>query len=244
MNVITTKAPISIEDLKVYFQDKDTKYLIDYGISDLKGEKLLTYLGNLDLPCDILYDNDESLFEMVEAYLKFTHIVNIHSLEFRVIDMILQRKNLKQQFTPNAVERFGELLDQWIKKLESLVLYNIYMLSDESLKEDVSNHPHDDTDSTEGVNFVSLLKHPEFYTFFETVDESNLTYYSKYFNDYMFKGKNLYSYWANENNPMFLLTWGIANGMVTQNEYLASVITSLNEIQKDIEELQNVPPIQ
>ena len=30
MNIIHTKAPISIEDLKAYFQNKDTKYLIDY----------------------------------------------------------------------------------------------------------------------------------------------------------------------------------------------------------------------
>jgi hypothetical protein len=233
MNVITTKAPIGIEDLKVYFQDKDTKYLIDYGISDLKGEKLLTYLGNLDLPCDIIYDNDESLFEMVEAYLKFTHIVNIQSLELRVIDMLLQRKNLKQQFTPNAVERFGDLLDQWIQKLEALVLYNIHMLNDESLKESVSNQPHNDTDSTEGINFVSLLKHSDFYTFYESINDSNIVYYTKYFNDYMFKGQNLYSYWANENNPMFLLTWGIANGIVTKEQYDASVITSLVEIQRD-----------
>jgi len=30
----------------------------------------------------------------------------------------------------------------------------------------------------------------------------------------MFKGNNLFSYWANENNPMFLLTWGIASGNI------------------------------
>lgn len=241
MNVITTKAPIGIEDLKVYFQDKNTKYIIDYGMSDLKGEKLLIYLGNLDLPCDILYDNDESLFEMVEAYLKFTHIVNIESLEIRVIDMLLQRKNLKQQFTPNAVERFGDLLDQWIQKLESLTLYNTYMLNDDSLKESVQTYQHDDTDSTTGINFVSLLKHEEFYSFYQDVKEENLKYYSKYFNEYMFKGQNLYSYWANDNNPMFLLTWGIANGIVTKEQYDASVVTSLLEIQKEIQELENVP---
>ena len=243
MNVITTKAPIGIEDLKVYFQDKNTKYIIDYALSDLRGEKLLIYLGNLDLPCDILYDNNDSLFEMVEAYLKFNHIVNIESLEIRVIDMLLQRKNLKRQFTPDIVEQLGDLLDQWINKLESLLLYNTYILNDEGLKESVKAYQHDDTDSTIGINFVSLLKHEVFYTFFESVDESKLAYYSKYFNDYMFKGKNLYSYWANENNPMFLLTWGIANGIVTQEQYQASVIKSLNEIQKDIKELENVPSV-
>lgn len=243
MNIIKTKAPIGIEELKVYFQDKSTKYLIDYATSDLKGVKLLTYLGNLDLPCDIIYDSNDSLFEMVEAYLSFTHVVNIESLELRVIDMLLQRKNLKQQFTPTAVEKFGTQLDQWIRKLESLVLYNVYMINDDSIRETISEHQSDDTDSTEGINFVSLLKHPEFYTFFESISESNLVYFTKYFNDYMFKGQNLYSYWANENNPMFLLTWGIANGVVTKEQYNASVIASLLEIQTDIKELENVPSV-
>ena len=238
MNIITTKAPIGIEDLKVYFQDKNTKYLIDYAASDLKGEKLLIYLGNLDLPCDIIYDNNESLYEMVEAYLKFNHIVNIESLEIRAIDMLLQRKNLKKQFTPEIVEKLGDLLDQWTNKLESLLLYNMYILNDENIKESIQEYQHNDTDSTAGINFVSLLKHEEFYVFFESTDESNLAYYSKYFNDYMFKGQNLYSYWANENNPMFLLTWGIANGVVTKEEYNNSIMSSLIEIQNDIQELE------
>jgi hypothetical protein len=244
MNVITTKAPIGIEDLKIYFQDKDTRYIIDYGISDIKGEKLLVYLGNLDLPCDILYDTDASLFEMVEAYLKFTHIVNIPSLEYRVIDMLLQRKGLKENFTPAAVEKYGHLLDAWIEKLDSLVLFNMYCINDDSIKEQIVSLPTDDTDSTEGINFVSLLKHEEFYSFYQDTKEEHIKYYSKYFNEYMFKGQNLYSYWANENNPMFLLTWGIANGIVTKEQYDASVATSLLEIQKEIQELENVPPVQ
>lgn len=243
MNVITTKAPIGIEDLKIYFQDKETQYLIDYAASDIKGEKLLVYLGNLDLPCDIIYDTNDSLFEMVEAYLKFTHIVNIPSLEYRVIDMLLQRKGIKENFTPAAIEKYGDLLDSWIEKLESLVLFNMYCINDDKIKEFVTSQPINDTDSTEGINFVSLLKHEEFYDFYQELKEENLKYYSKYFNDYMFKGQNLYSYWANEYNPMFLLTWGIANGIVTKEQYDASVISSLMEIRKDIQELENVPPV-
>ena len=47
MNVIETTAPIKIEELKKYFADKETFYVIDYANSDLKGSKLLTYLSNL-----------------------------------------------------------------------------------------------------------------------------------------------------------------------------------------------------
>jgi hypothetical protein len=35
----------------------------------------------------------------------------------------------------------------------------------------------------------------------------------------MFKGQNLYSYWATENNPLFLITFGISNGLqLTENK--------------------------
>jgi hypothetical protein len=35
----------------------------------------------------------------------------------------------------------------------------------------------------------------------------------------MFKGSNLFSYWANLNNPMFLLTSSIAGGHIDTQEY-------------------------
>jgi hypothetical protein len=53
----------------------------------------------------------------------------------------------------------------------------------------------------------------------------------------MFKGKNMYSYWANENNPLFLLTYGVAEGIVTGDSYNLAK-------QKTIEELKNVAPVQ
>jgi hypothetical protein len=46
----------------------------------------------------------------------------------------------------------------------------------------------------------------------------------------MFKGQNLYSFWANENNPMFLLTWGIAVGEVAPDEYVTLLKESIKEI--------------
>jgi hypothetical protein len=52
----------------------------------------------------------------------------------------------------------------------------------------------------------------------------------------MFKGKNMYSYWANENNPLFLLTYGISSGIVDTDEYISSK-------KQDIQELSNVASI-
>jgi len=64
-NIVETTAPIAIEDLKKYFADKETFYLINYKDSELKGEKLLTYLSNLDVPADIKFSTLEEIAEMI-----------------------------------------------------------------------------------------------------------------------------------------------------------------------------------
>ena len=43
--------------------------------------------------------------------------------------------------------------------------------------------------------------------------------YTKYFKEYMFKGKSLFEYWANASNPLFLMTWAVAEGKFDSKEY-------------------------
>jgi hypothetical protein len=220
MNIIDVTAPIKIEELKKYFVDKDTFFVVDYENSTLQGSKLLTYLSNLDIPCDIKFGSMDQLAEMLEYYLDSTFIVTLSSLEKAAISLLLQHKGVDEIVNQDLLDRFKDKLDQWTNKLESLALYNLYMINEESFKSWITEqHEEDSTSSLVGVNFLSLLKHPEFYIFYEkmiTVPK----YYSCYFNEYIFKGQNLYSFWANENNPMFLLTWGISEGITDHEKYL------------------------
>ena len=219
--VIRTIAPLAVEDLKKYFVDKETKFIIDYENSTIKGDKLLTYLGNLDLPVDVENYTDE----LIEAYLHSKSVVNIPSLELNVIDLLLGYKFTFMKHAPDNnlfadfYKKNSDILDTWVSKLDSLTLYNMFILEDDSIKNYVTEFPEDNTNDLTGVNFVSILKHEEFYSWFDKTDDKTLKYYSKYFNDYMFKGKSLYTFWANDNNPMFLLTWGIASGKIKPTEY-------------------------
>ena len=82
MNIIETVAPIAIEKLKEYFNDKQKMFLIDYDNSNLKNEKFLIYLSNLDLPCDLIFDkNKEDHQNLLMNYLKTKNIISIPSLE-------------------------------------------------------------------------------------------------------------------------------------------------------------------
>lgn len=220
--VITTTAPIAIEYLKEYFADKETTYVIDYAESELKGEKLLVYLGNLDLPADIKFETSEDLEEMVLAYASSTFIVNIRSLEFAMLNLLL-----KNEIGFPLTDELQVLLDHWSIRIKSLLLYNLHTINLEEVKPFVDAAPKDDTDSLVGVNFVSLLKYEELGQIIVD-DDNNLDEcinYTKYFNDYMFKGKNLFSYWANPNNILFLQTWSIGSGerqkILAENNELA-----------------------
>lgn len=216
MEVIHTTAPISIENLKKYFTNKNTLFVIDYTASNLTGQKLLTYVGNLDIPVDIVNFD----LEFVKDYLHSVSIVTLPALEKTVIDILFELKGItKTNNYSDFIADNVDILTSWQKKLDSLTLYNLYTVDASEFKTYAQSFPSNNSDSLEGINFVSLLKHEAFFEWFAFINDDDLSFYNKYFNEYMFKGKNLYSFWANENNPMFLLTWGIASGTINSEEF-------------------------
>ncbi len=238
MNIVETIAPISIDNLKKYFTDKSTFFVLNYKDSSLKGAKLLTYLSNLDVPCDINVTGceEQEVYDLIRDYLNTTMLVNVPSLEKAVNHILHQTKGLIPLNDEQFILDNKEILSIWVSKLESLSLYNMYIVGGESFKEFAEKFEKDDTDELVGINFISLLKNEYFYSFYENTNPDNLKFYTRYFDDYMFRGKNMYSYWANENNPLFLLTYGIAEGMITGETYISAK-------QKTIEELANATPV-
>lgn len=227
MQVIETTAPISIDNLKKYFADKNVKFVIDYKNSTLKGSKLLIYLSNLDIPVDIdLNETSDEFYPLLKNYFESSFILNIDFLERAAIKVLLASKDLlenlrepdeSKQRLHNFISENKDLIEQWSAKLDSLTLYNLYTINEPAFKEFVRKHPEAESPS-EGINFVSLLKHEDFYSFYESINQEHLRFYKDYFDEYIFKGKNLFYFWATENNPLFLLTTGVASGTVIRNK--------------------------
>jgi hypothetical protein len=145
-------------------------------------------------------------------------LINVKSLEFKAIAVLMEAKGMVQEpLCKEFVERNKEIIDTWISKLDSLTIYNMFIVQNPEFKSFAESFPQDTTTDVVGINFVSLLKHEEFYILYSKIDKANLKFYSKYFTDYMFKGKNMYSYWAVKENPLFLLTYGIGAGMKTED---------------------------
>jgi hypothetical protein len=237
MKIIETTAPVKIEELKKYFADKDTFYLIDYANSDLKGTKLLTYLSNLDIPSDIKLEAHTELADgLLLDYLNSPFLVNIPFLEKEAIRLLLQYKGVNDFGYTEFIKANKELLDLWASILDSLLYFNTYSINDDNYKEQIKQAPRFDNNLTIGINFVSLLKYDDFYDFYTTVDSNNFKYHEVYFNDYIFKGKNLYHYWANPNNSVFIITWAIVVDKFDPDEFVEAM-------KRDIEEIQSVPSV-
>lgn len=241
MNIIETVAPIPIEELKKYFEDNDTGYLIDYENSKLKGTKLLIYLSNLDIPCDIKIDTEsEEYFSLLTDYLNCPFLLDIPVLEMSAIELILCKKKIYQDETlEKFIQENTEILNKWEKILDSCTLFNMYCVQEDSFKEFVKSYPAAQEESLDGINYVNLFKYPELYEYMSKIRKENLYYYEKHFNDYMFKGKNLYSYWAVPENPLFLLTFSIASGNFDTEEYIKSKKEDIADILSTPENIPN-----
>ena len=212
MKITKCTAPINIELLKDYFTDKDQNFVIDYTNSTLKGGKLLVYLSNLDLPSDIEFGSYEEQCELLKEYLSSNSLLKIHSLEIATLVVLFQMVGFEEntELSKKFIEENKEILEVWLDRICSLTLYNMYTIEDADTKKWVESFEHCERDGTEGINFVSLLKYEPTYSLFQITTPQRVKFYSELFTQYMFKGKNLFHYWANENNPLFLLTQSIA----------------------------------
>ena len=154
--MIETIVPIELKNLKKYFEDKTETYLIDYEKSKLKGAQFLTYLSNLDVPCDLSNYDDELLKEYFESSM----LVNIPLLEKAAMIVLFEHKGLVKEIkNAKFISENLETIDKWASKLESLPLYNMSIVGEGAFKEFVEAYPTDETKDTRGINFVSLLKH-------------------------------------------------------------------------------------
>src|SRR6056300_223963 len=156
MKIVNTSLPIPIEDLKKYFEDKETYFIVDLKDSTLTKDKILTYLSNLNVPCDIVNPD----LELLKEYLNSKSLVNIPSLEKLTMEMLFTYKKLQPNDKYNDFIKGNlDIIQKWENVLDSLVLYNVYTLQLEEVEAHVKSHTLDATDDTTGINFLSLLKH-------------------------------------------------------------------------------------
>lgn len=215
MKYIDTIAPIPIDAIKEYFKDKSLMFLIDYENSKLENKVFLTYLSNLDIPCDLKLDSltKEKKLALLEAYLDIKNISNVPALNVMMAQVILnligvdptslfKTLHLTDEECNEFIEKNRLSIERWLVFLDSSMLFLIYSYKDLNEKIKVEEtFPTIDDENFVGLNVINLFKLPAFLElYFAAEKPMALFYFKQQFETYMFKGKSFFEYYNNEHN--------------------------------------------
>lgn len=215
MKYIDTIAPIPIDSIKEYFKDKSLMFLIDYENSKLENKVFLTYLSNLDIPCDVKLDSltKEKKLSLLEAYLDIKNISNVPALNVMMAQVILhligvdpttlfKTLHLTNEECDEFIEKNRLTIERWLVFLDSSMLFLIYSYKDLNEKIKVEEtFPAIDDENFVGLNVINLFKLPAFLElYFSAEKPMALFYFKQQFETYMFKGKSFFEYYNNDSN--------------------------------------------
>lgn len=219
MQIVEATLPLKMEDIKTfYLNQENVRYIIDYENSALKGKGFLFYVANLNLPIDIVFSKTVKVSEKLELlrdYMSIANICDIATLQFAAAQVLLTKKGVDMTgmfvcppLAPSQTKRFikenSELVNNWESFVDSLILFTLCSMTEDLPKNVlVVDDPH-----IVGNNVVNLFNIPSFFElyFSKGVIVKNIKYYRYQFEEYCYKGGNLYSYFAHENNWLLFST--------------------------------------
>ncbi len=231
-NYKKVSAPLSINQIKEYFENKEINFLINYKASELKSNLFLTYISNLDLPCEIDFEgcSFEDIFELLEAYMTTKSIVSSLTLSFLLAqvlfdnidiesDYLFDRQVLPKEERKKFLIKNIDLVNKYCVFINSSLLYMFTTV--QTLEEGFkfkNIYPQSLDADFVGYNVVNLFKVPTFLeSFFSKPLNLKLYYFKHQFEDYIFKGKNLFYYFYNSNNVLSLILDDMMSGKLDFN---------------------------
>jgi hypothetical protein len=237
--VVQTTVPIPVATLREIIGDPEVSLEIDLSASKDRVNPLqaLIYLSNLDLPVEVTFLGEDAL-EVLDAYLNLPTLLKCKKLETMVLEVMLHIKGLGvcNWVTDKWIKDRLGILGKWLSLIDSMSLYMMTTIQDDALQALVNNYPVDDTADTKGINFVNLFDNPLFPIAMEVVNDGLVRNYTKYFNDYMFKSKNLFSFWAIPENDLHVLLVSMVDDEMLTNEEFEDALVALKNDEIAIEE--------
>lgn len=223
MRVIETVLPLGMEVVKDFYADKEnTVFVIDYQAGELKGDAFVNYCANLELKATIAFGDTpyEEKAAIVKAVMSNPVISELQDILCEIGQILLMVRGVdfdlvpkeNQLFTPH--ERFTfitknpKIVCNWMVFFTSLLAYAFTILKITDDAEDIRiDLPRIKDANFVGKSVVSLLQRTSFLeAFFSIQPDSQLLYYlDVQFDEYCYKRKNLYHYFATPNN-MILAT--------------------------------------
>ena len=217
-SIISCTAPIAIDHLKKYFNNKNLQFHINYTQSKLQSKKLFTYLSNLDVPSDLVLSdnigfNEKS--ELLYEYMTSPIIINLPIFNLAASSIVFRKKgfDLKDAypvpyFTEEEIDRYideyGEIVTRWVTFLDSCTIYAQKCVPELNVEEFLTGGIDIITDRNYvGYSIVNLFSLDFFFHNYYKKSLGTLYYFKPYFEENMFLGKSLFAYFATKHN--FLL---------------------------------------
>ncbi|MCY1272364.1 hypothetical protein D9M68_17630 [compost metagenome] len=240
--VIETTATIPMDLLKRKFKE-NVVFVIDVDNSRIKGNMLITYLTNLKLNCELKFGSIESALELLTAYLNMPAMAHLPEMEDLAMNIMLAAygKDHFCQFDPTEyIRENAEIIDVWLRRLCALPAFALHCHP--STKELAKNYPLDEDHELHGINYVQLIKHELFPLFIQNFEEADMSYNEMLFNKYCFGGSNLFDYFANTNNPLFIGVMALDKPEVMQ-ELMKAAVTTMENSNRILKEIGHVPSV-
>lgn len=230
---IETTVPIPVDQLREIIGDTDVKVIVDLTKSSVKPLQALIYLSNLELDVDVVFDDADRL-DVLDAYLRLPTLLKCPALETLVLELILHLKGVLvvDYVDLDWCEERRETITKWASLLDSLIIYVPQIVESDDMNHAVAGFPEDDTNDMIGINFVNLFEHPLFPMVFQNIDWSIVKNYTRYFNDYMYKGHNLFSFWGSPNNDVHVMTMALIDEDIASDDEFAAFAKNIDAIRE------------
>jgi len=221
MDLKKVTLPLSPENMVEFFKDKDQVYEINVSdtLADMTERAMMMYISNLGLKCAFDHVSSTMMEEymVMKNFLESPMLTAIHAniiyfLKYQEIPYTIALEDFDIEAIIKFIDEHEDLVIEQAVFLDSFLLYITTCKEGEVIPvgQPVDTELHDEL----GFSIIKLLNHEDFMIVFSKtippLDEQ--TYYTQYFDEYMFKGKNLF-YYANT-SPMFGMIKAIQDGQI------------------------------
>lgn len=219
-NVREVTVPILPESVKEYFTNKDIVFLADYAASRFKGVPFLTFLSNINVPCEVQFSDQftaEMHNELLVAYMSQRMVTSSLNLAIHAAQIVLYAKgmpydeipyrtNITEQQLFDFFKNNTELVGSWMLFLDSMPVLCVRSIPATRNTMNIDQLPQVVDKTAVGHNVVNLFSLPMFTAAYAGLDKTpvHLAYYKHQFEDYMFGNKHILNFFANHNNTLLL----------------------------------------
>lgn len=229
VNFRNVSVPLEIEQIKEFFQNKEIFFLVDYTKSKIKGNMFLTYLSNMDLPCEILLDgtSKSEKFELLKLYMETRNLNNSNALKLAVAQLMLEYRgidtaeifsnpSLSKEECREFRDLYPELFQKWHTFIQSSLIFFLTSIKEIEEEYNFKNvfSPIDDPMYL-GNNVVQIFSVPSFLElYFSRPIEGELFYFKQQFEEYMFRGKNFFNFFICPQNSLYMTFETLLSGNI------------------------------